>query len=172
MKQSAIPAAPVASNRSAIGAKVWLTSGGLTQVRRVSGGDSAHSQQDLILNFGVSNALSIDIVIDWPSGLQESYPELPVNALHFIQEGVGVLAESLTLSLASWDRSDKTLLVSTATSYGGRARHTALGFGSMPYAVEGRGFREVFEGVANNPGTVTVVSDSGAAWSVPVKAVP
>ena len=40
------------SNRSAIDAVIKLTAGGKTQMRRVSGGDSAHSQSDLIVHFG------------------------------------------------------------------------------------------------------------------------
>jgi len=160
------------SNRSAIGALVRLTGNGLTQMRRVSGGDSAHSQQDLILHFGLDQATSVDIAVDWPNGLHEEFTNVGVNRLHFLVEGQGFLPEQLTSSISRWSTSAQTLTVATLTNHGGRETHSATGYGPLPYVVTGLGHQAVFAGVPANPGTVTVTSSSGANWVLPVTTVP
>lgn len=60
------------SNRSAIGAKVTLESGGQRQINWVRSGSSYCSQSDLRLNFGLGSAPRVDRVhIQWPSGGQQ-----------------------------------------------------------------------------------------------------
>jgi hypothetical protein len=57
------------SNRNAVGARVELKAGGLTQVDEVHAGDSYLSHSDWRLHFGVGQATTIDeIVIRWPTG--------------------------------------------------------------------------------------------------------
>ena len=57
------------SNRSAIGARVWVTAGGRTQVDEVRSGGSYLSQNDLRLHFGLGAAARADsITVRWPSG--------------------------------------------------------------------------------------------------------
>jgi enediyne biosynthesis protein E4 len=76
------------SNRSAIGAKVRITAGGVTQTEEVRSGGSYISQSDLRLHFGLGNADRIDrLEILWPGGLQELKTDLPVNRIHRIVEG-------------------------------------------------------------------------------------
>jgi enediyne biosynthesis protein E4 len=75
------------SNRSAIGAKVRLTSGGITQTAEVRSGGSYLSQSDLRVHFGLGTATRIDrLEIDWPSGARTDRQKLEVNRVEAIEE--------------------------------------------------------------------------------------
>ena len=74
------------SNRSAIGAKIRIkaTIGGnsVTQLREVDG-QSGYCGQTLQQHFGLGNAGSVDsLIVEWPSGNQDIYTEIPANR-HF-----------------------------------------------------------------------------------------
>jgi hypothetical protein len=57
------------SNRNAVGARVTLKAGGLTQIDEVHAGDSYISHSDWRLHFGLGKATTVDeITIKWPSG--------------------------------------------------------------------------------------------------------
>ncbi len=59
----------VTSNRAAIGARVELTAGGVTQTRMVSAGEGYLAQNDLVAHFGLGANTTIDEVrVRWPSG--------------------------------------------------------------------------------------------------------
>ena len=75
------------SNRSAIGARVRLTAGGMTQTAEVRSGGSYLSQSDLRLHFGLGAATRIDrIEIDWPSGAKTDRRDLEANRIQTIEE--------------------------------------------------------------------------------------
>jgi hypothetical protein len=76
------------SNRDAMGARVKLTAGGITQMREIAGGGSYLSQSDLRAHFGLGSATKIDkLEISWPSGAQQSFREIAVDQFYRIQEG-------------------------------------------------------------------------------------
>ncbi len=80
------------SNRSAIGTRVKVTSGGHIQIDEVMSGSSYYSQNDFRLHFGLGRATKADNVeLTWPSSLQESFQNLPVNHLFVLQETKGIL---------------------------------------------------------------------------------
>jgi enediyne biosynthesis protein E4 len=80
------------SNRSAIGARVKVTTGKHSQIDEVMSGSSYYSQNDFRLHFGLGRALKVDNVeIAWPSGGKESFKNLLANRLFIIQETKGVL---------------------------------------------------------------------------------
>jgi len=80
------------SNRSAIGARVKVTSGGRTQIDEVMSGSSYYSQNDFRLHFGLGRAVKVDNAeIAWPSGLKESFKNLAANQLFVIQETKGII---------------------------------------------------------------------------------
>ena len=82
------------SNRSAIGARVRCTAGGLTQVDEVRGGGSYISQNDLRLHFGLGAATAVDrLQVRWPNGRVEEWTGLAVDRLHTLREGAGRRAE-------------------------------------------------------------------------------
>jgi len=82
----------VKSNRSAIGARVKITSGTHSQIDEVMSGSSYYSQNDFRLHFGLGRAPKVDSVeIAWPSGLKEGFKNLASNHLYLIQETKGIL---------------------------------------------------------------------------------
>jgi hypothetical protein len=79
--------AGVKSNRSAIGARVSIDAGGRKQFREVSGGTN-FGCLPFEQHFGLATMLKVDAVeIRWPSGLQQRFQGLPVNATLQFTEG-------------------------------------------------------------------------------------
>ena len=80
------------SNRSAIGARVKVTSGTHSQIDEVLSGSGYYSQSDLRLHFGLGRAPKADKVeIAWPSGAKESFVNLSVNQFYIVQETKGIV---------------------------------------------------------------------------------
>ena len=78
------------SNRSAIGTLVEATVGSTTYMRQVNGGASAHSQDDLLVHFGLGSATTVDeLKIFWPSGTVQTLTNVGVNQLLSITEDGG-----------------------------------------------------------------------------------
>ena len=88
------------SNRSAIGARITVTAGGVSQIAEVRSGSSYCSQNDLRLHFGLGKeSLMSRVEVNWPSGLKETYTNLAADFIFTIVEGEGAarktrLAES------------------------------------------------------------------------------
>jgi len=80
------------SNRSAIGARVTVRIGSHAQIREVMSGGSYYSQSDLRLHFGLGRAAVADSLdIAWPSGLKETFKDLPAHHLFVVQEAKGIV---------------------------------------------------------------------------------
>ena len=80
------------SNRSAIGTRVKVTTRERRQIDEVMSGSSYYSQNDFRLHFGLGRATQADsIELTWPSGLKESFRDLPANHLFVLQETKGIL---------------------------------------------------------------------------------
>jgi len=80
------------SNRLAIGARVKIVAGGMTQTEEIHSGGSYLSQNDLRVHFGVGSASMIDTVeIRWPSGALERLQNLRADKFYAILEGAGVV---------------------------------------------------------------------------------
>ncbi|HKV24104.1 MAG TPA: CRTAC1 family protein [Candidatus Acidoferrum sp.] len=76
------------SNRDAMGTRIRLTAGGLTQIREIEGGGSYLSQSDLRAHFGLGSATHIEKVeISWPSGLKQTFGDLDADKFYLIREG-------------------------------------------------------------------------------------
>lgn len=81
----------VKSNRDAMGARVVLKAGGLTQTREVAGGGSYLSQSDLRVHFGLDAARTVDSIdVRWPSGLHENFHSLSADRFYTIEEAKGI----------------------------------------------------------------------------------
>lgn len=71
----------------AIGARVKITTGNLTQTREVRSGDGYLSQRDLTLHFGVADYAQIDRVeIQWQSGTKQRIKSVPANQMLSLEE--------------------------------------------------------------------------------------
>lgn len=78
----------VQSNRSAIGTIGTVLAGGKRLMRQVKGGSSAHSQDDLVVHFGLGTAAIVEeLEIAWPSGTVDTLNNVAVNTLHVVREG-------------------------------------------------------------------------------------
>src|SRR5438270_13877626 len=62
------------SNRDAMGARIRIVTGGLSQIREIAGGGSYLSQSDLRANFGLGKATRVESVeVTWPSGQRQMF---------------------------------------------------------------------------------------------------
>jgi hypothetical protein len=79
------------SNRAAIGARVTIHAGGMTQFDEVRGGGSYLSQNDLRLHFGLGSATKIDSAeVRWPSGKVETLKDIAADKIYTIVEEHGI----------------------------------------------------------------------------------
>jgi hypothetical protein len=80
------------SNRLAIGARIKVIAGGMTQTDEIHSGGSYLSQNDLRLHFGLGAATKIDRVeIHWPSGKTDTLTDLASDQFYSVLEGSGVV---------------------------------------------------------------------------------
>ncbi len=78
------------TNRSGVGARVYLTTGNGTQLREVRAGGSFLSQSSLELEFGLGNATTIDEVkVRWTDGTEEIFEGCEVDRFYRLVEGAG-----------------------------------------------------------------------------------
>lgn len=76
----------------AIGARVKITAGNVSQVEEIRSGGSYLSQNDLRLHFGLGKSAKVDVVeIRWPSGRTEVIRDLAADKSYAIKEGSGVV---------------------------------------------------------------------------------
>jgi len=75
-------------NRAAIGARVTVKSGNLTQLRQVEGGMGCHgSQNSLVQHFGFNDRTAIDWVeVEWPCGRIERFTGVTMNRVLNVTE--------------------------------------------------------------------------------------
>src|SRR5579859_2694329 len=75
------------SNRLAIGARIKLTAGGVTQTEQIRSGGSYLSQSDLRVHFGLGATTKIDsIEIHWPSGVVDLIKSIEPDKFYSILE--------------------------------------------------------------------------------------
>jgi enediyne biosynthesis protein E4 len=76
------------SNRDALGARIRITSGEISQIREIAGGGSYLSQSDLRANFGLGNsAVASTVEVTWPSGSRQVFHEVKADRFYLIEEG-------------------------------------------------------------------------------------
>ena len=88
-------ALPDGSNRDAVGARVTVTAGGLTQTREVVLGDGYGSQNSLRLHFGLGNAAeAAAVTVHWPrSGRTQRFEHVAADRILLLVEGEEALRE-------------------------------------------------------------------------------
>jgi enediyne biosynthesis protein E4 len=80
------------SNRAAIGARIKIVAGGMTQTDEVHSGGSYLSQNDLRIHFGIAGATKIDSVeIRWPSGTVDRLKDLAADKFYSVLEEKGIV---------------------------------------------------------------------------------
>ena len=74
-------------NRDAIGARVTVVTGDLTQIREVKSGSGYLSQNDLRLHFGLGAAMSVDtLTVRWTCGKVQTLKDVKTNQMLVISE--------------------------------------------------------------------------------------
>jgi len=80
------------SNRLAIGARLKLTAGGITQTEQIRSGGSYLSQSDLRVHFGLGTASNIESVeVRWPSWATDVIKNLAADQFYSVLEGKGLV---------------------------------------------------------------------------------
>ena len=80
------------SNRLAIGARLKIVAGEMTQTEEIHSGGSYLSQSDLRVHFGLNTATKIDsLEIRWPSGKIETLKNLDADKFYSVLEGQGIV---------------------------------------------------------------------------------
>ena len=80
------------SNRLALGAKVRVVAGPISQIDEVRSGGSYLSQNDLRVHFGLGSADRVDRVeVRWPSGSTQVLQNLACDRFYVLKEGEGIV---------------------------------------------------------------------------------
>ena len=75
------------SNADGIGARVYVTAGGLTQVREVQAGSSYLSMDSIDSEFGLASISKVEEVkVVWPSGHIQLFTDVSVNQVMLVEE--------------------------------------------------------------------------------------
>ncbi len=86
--QLSLQGATPGSNRDAIGSRVKITAGGLTQIQELNGGNGYAGQSSKRLHFGIGKAAKVDAIeIRWPDGRVEKPAPPAVNKATRILQG-------------------------------------------------------------------------------------
>lgn len=89
------------SNTNGIGARVELTSNGVTQIREVRSGQGFAHAHTLNTHFGLGENETIDqVVIKWPSGIVDTYTDISIDETHFAIEGETLSTQEFTVNHA------------------------------------------------------------------------
>jgi hypothetical protein len=76
------------SNRDAMGSRVHISAGGISQIREVAGGGSYLSQSELRAHFGLGKATRAETVeIRWPSGRKQTFRDVEADKFYLVEEG-------------------------------------------------------------------------------------
>ena len=76
------------SNRDAMGARLRLRAGGVSQIREIAGGGSYLSQSDLRAHFGLGhNTRADEVEVSWPSGQRQVFRNIAADQFYLIVEG-------------------------------------------------------------------------------------
>jgi len=80
------------SNRSAIGARIAVTAGGITQSNEIYSGGSYISQNDLRSHFGLGHSSTVEKVeVRWPSGIVDTFGPVASDHFYAVQEQKGIV---------------------------------------------------------------------------------
>ena len=80
-----------ASGRDAIGARVTVRAGDLSQFDEVRSGGYHISQSDFRLHFGLRDQPKARVSVRWPSGETEEFGEVDAGQWVVVQQGKGIV---------------------------------------------------------------------------------
>jgi len=141
------------SNRDAIGTRVTLTTGGVTQQRFQSGGGHSFGQDFKRLHFGLAQNTTVEqLIVEWPSGVRQEIIGIEADQIVHILEGSNAINTRPTIT--------GTSVTSTAED---------AGYSFIPVASDKNGDTLLFS-ISNKPGWLTFNTMTGELSGVPVDA--
>lgn len=159
----------VTTNRDAIGAVVRLTVDGFTQLRQVSGGDSAHSHSELTLHFGLGSFSEGLVEVLWPTGEVTNLGLLPAGRFYLVKEDQGIVPETLEWASAEYDVATGGIRVQATTSYRARSELTVVASAqTMVWQADLKVAEAEWMVGGSPPPSVQIQSSRGNDWVVPV----
>lgn len=75
------------SDRDAVGARIYATVGGKTQMRVQDGAYHRWSQDQRRAHFGLAGAAVVDLRVEWPSGAVDTFNDVATNDIYRVVEG-------------------------------------------------------------------------------------
>jgi hypothetical protein len=76
------------SNRDALGARIRVKAGGVSEIREIAGAGSYLSTSDTRAHFGLGQSTQIDsIEVSWPSGIRQEFHNVKADQFYVIEEG-------------------------------------------------------------------------------------
>lgn len=86
------------SNRDGIGSQVFVTAGGLTQLREYNGGTQSQVQNHARLHFGLGQNSVVDqVVVKWTNGLSQTLSNVNSRQFLTIVEGMGERGDDIII---------------------------------------------------------------------------
>ena len=77
----------VTSNRDGIGAQVFATAGGITQLREQTGGIHNGTQNHQRIHYGLADNMEVEkLIVRWPSGIEQKLHNIPADQIIRIVE--------------------------------------------------------------------------------------
>ena len=74
------------TNRNGIGAKIFVTGSGKTQLREQNGGYHRWAQNHQRVHFGLGGSATVNIRVEWPSGIVDQYNNVASNRIYKVNE--------------------------------------------------------------------------------------
>jgi hypothetical protein len=92
------------SNRDGVGAKVYATVPGKTQLREQNGGYHRVAQNDARIHFGLAHNTVVDLKVQWPSGGVDTYSNVVANRIYRVVEGGALTVTAACAALPACSR--------------------------------------------------------------------
>lgn len=84
--------AQLANGRDAIGTRITVEAGGMTQFDDIRSGGTYASQSDFRVHFGLAQAAQCKVTVRWPGGVSQSFNDVAANSLVTLREGRGLVS--------------------------------------------------------------------------------
>jgi hypothetical protein len=82
------------STRDAVGARVYATTGGVTQYREQNEGYHRWSQNHRRIHFGLAGNTTVNLKVNWPSGRVDTFNNVASNRIYIVTEGASTLQQA------------------------------------------------------------------------------
>lgn len=186
------------SNRDGVGAKIYATANGVTQLREQNGGYHRWAQHHQRIHFGLADNSEVDIRIEWPSGIIDNHFGVTAGSLYEVIEGGAmtatqlgpvandpgvvdppVVTETVEVERAVYIPQGRQVWVRATSDiqppYSAVLNVTATtagvdeSLGRLIWNASKQAYQRSFRNIAVRPDCITVTSDSGSSDSLAIE---